>query len=784
MNGLVSLPFILWTLVVALIIGMILGLLHGADRVYRDSKAWYLIRLAIELILQALESIPAAALILVGCWLAIGFDTDLHRMLFLGFLGGIIWSVVVARTISNRISFEFEREYTHQLSLWGLDPIYFVVLRLVINKHRRELAASATIIVIYSLVADTSIGFILKFVPEFQEAPIRYYQGSFGDYLASMLTDSGQSGQFAIMVIFLGLLILGLVIIVDFLEHLPNEVKDFIDRTYSSPENETVFTVQKMRVEVSNGAKRNNFVLRTEDFHDSDKKEEKTKELSMINYFMLFCSAISGIFGFNKNDWNLSNKKNLPIKSITGNLPILEVGKVLWVSGEAGSGKSLFFKSLLGLLPNGATAEGVIVMNTNKKGKEGGKNISVIFQEPSLYLYPYMQVNTMADLVAGRKWKDICLPRFPEAQSKIGKQYVDQLSAGQKRIIFASLVFYQLSKDDCNRLLLCDEPDSSLDQVSREILVEYLAKLIKTKGFGMAYITHNPSIMEIINNEGIEINEIECRLKGNRSILSYANSINILRSTPVKQKTVNNSNLCNLMNHEFVRKSILDSLFVSDIRVFFPDGTSSLDFCKKHPLQLFRNRVYILQGGNGKGKSTLLKGISGYFASTAKEIRVGLQAEGNMLDRMGWRTRRKYIGHVFDDTEKSLMNNVIIGEWLEPLARKAHDYPENLNEFVSFMEKEEFGLSNILECFPMELSGGMRQVLVYGIGRYIVKRKLMLFDEPFSRLHIDWEEILIKDMIKAATKNSMTFVVISHRISESLRKEKKVSTLQIDRYLQ
>jgi ABC-type thiamine transport system ATPase subunit len=68
-------------------------------------------------------------------------------------------------------------------------------------------------------------------------------------------------------------------------------------------------------------------------------------------------------------------------------------------------------------------------------------------------------------------------------------------------------------------------------------------------------------------------------------------------------------------------------------------------------------------------------------------------------------------------------------------------------------------IKHIYDRYPMTLSGGMRQILVYAIGRYIVRTPVMLMDEPFSRVHGQWEQELVDDLF---TDEGRTYFLISH----------------------
>lgn len=69
--------------------------------------------------------------------------------------------------------------------------------------------------------------------------------------------------------------------------------------------------------------------------------------------------------------------------------------------------------------------------------------------------------------------------------------------------------------------------------------------------------------------------------------------------------------------------------------------------------------------------------------------------------------------------------------------------------------------TNISECYPHELSGGMLQRALLAMG-FAIAPSVLVLDEPTSAL--DWESQLsvAKRIIEAQTKQNLTVVVVSH----------------------
>jgi peptide/nickel transport system ATP-binding protein len=78
----------------------------------------------------------------------------------------------------------------------------------------------------------------------------------------------------------------------------------------------------------------------------------------------------------------------------------LNRGEVLCIVGESGSGKSSILLSIMGLLPKNAKLSGSVLLEgeelLNLREEEyrklRGKEVGIVFQEPSLYLDPLFKI--------------------------------------------------------------------------------------------------------------------------------------------------------------------------------------------------------------------------------------------------------------------------------------------------------------------------------------------------------------------------------------------------------
>ncbi len=180
----------------------------------------------------------------------------------------------------------------------------------------------------------------------------------------------------------------------------------------------------------------------------------------------------------------------------------LKEGEVLCIVGESGSGKTSILYSIIGLLPEKAKLEGSIKF----KGQElvglsereyrsiRGRHISIVFQEPSVYLDPLYKVGIQVEeaYIAhfGKKGaREKALQALKKAGIKdvdrIYNSYPHHLSGGLKQRVCIAIATV------CDpQLVLADEPTTALD-VSIQGRILKLFRDMKKEGKSVILVTHD-----------------------------------------------------------------------------------------------------------------------------------------------------------------------------------------------------------------------------------------------------------------------------------------------------
>ncbi|MBF9014025.1 MULTISPECIES: ABC transporter ATP-binding protein [unclassified Oceanispirochaeta] len=189
----------------------------------------------------------------------------------------------------------------------------------------------------------------------------------------------------------------------------------------------------------------------------------------------------------------------------------LSKGKITGVLGESGSGKTVSFSSILGLLPSvsGHIDEGEVLFHGKNllelSEKElrtlRGRSISYIFQNPALALNPYKSIGRqMTEMLRIHRisgTRSLILETLEnvglEDPELIFDMYPYQLSGGQsQRILIAMGIILK------PELLIADEPTSSIDSSLRKKILDLFKSINRRSNMSILVITHDFDIVEYL----------------------------------------------------------------------------------------------------------------------------------------------------------------------------------------------------------------------------------------------------------------------------------------------
>ena len=198
-------------------------------------------------------------------------------------------------------------------------------------------------------------------------------------------------------------------------------------------------------------------------------------------------------------DFSVSLKNNSHKVLNDINIEIREK-EFLGIVGESGSGKTTLLNSIISFLnEKKLILDGKIILFENieiykmseKERKEiCYKNISIILQDSINSLNPYEKITND---FAIEEIKKLLLDVGFEDIDRILNSYPNELSGGMRQRIAIVLVLCTDIK-----ILLADEPTTSLDVVNQFRFIELLKKISKEKGLTLIYVSHDIKVLSKI----------------------------------------------------------------------------------------------------------------------------------------------------------------------------------------------------------------------------------------------------------------------------------------------
>ncbi len=191
-------------------------------------------------------------------------------------------------------------------------------------------------------------------------------------------------------------------------------------------------------------------------------------------------------------------------------------GKVMALVGESGCGKSLTSYAMLGLLPPAARRSGgtihlgdqeLTALSERAFRKARGKDISIIFQEPSASLDPLTTVGAQIAAAYRTHHKVSRAEAYAKARQMLEDvgipdpdrrlhQYPFELSGGMCQRIMISIALI------CSpRVLVADEPTTALDVTIQAQILDLMKKLVTERDTAIVIITHDMGVVADIADD-------------------------------------------------------------------------------------------------------------------------------------------------------------------------------------------------------------------------------------------------------------------------------------------
>jgi len=445
-------------------------------------------------------------------------------------------------------------------------------------------------------------------------------------------------------------------------------------------------------------------------------------------------------------------------------------GEIVGLAGESGCGKTITSLSVMRLLPPAARITGGSIRYRAASGEMvdlcsldeeslrriRGKEIAMIFQEPRQSLNPLMRIGAqIAEALelhgtekhaAQKAALDLLRQlKFPEPE-KILHAWPHQLSGGMcQRVMIAIAAICR------PRLLIADEPLTSLDTANQTHILSLLKQINREFGTAILFISHDIPVARHFCSRFLVMSAGKI----------IENTGGLVEAIPSGK----NRNLANIPKTDapaLITIRNLSNAYVS--RNFGLFGKKKIKpVLRNVNMEIAAGEIFGITGESGCGKTTLARCILGLIDYEG-EILIGGQ-DCRQQKNAGRGSQGCQIQMVFQDPGASLNPVKKIG-WLleEPLIihhlGTAAERSRKVDEML-----ERVGLDPSYKTRRVhELSGGQKQRAC--IARALMlDSKILIADEAISSLDISVGVQILNLFRELRESLGLTIIFISHNIS-------------------
>ena len=489
-----------------------------------------------------------------------------------------------------------------------------------------------------------------------------------------------------------------------------------------------------------------------------------------------------------------------PKKAVLDDVTLsIEQGEYVTVCGRSGSGKTTLLKQLKSVLAPHGKLQGEILFQ--------GKNLKEVDLRTQSSKIGYVMQNPDNQIVTDKVWHELAFGleslcydqktirlRVAEMASYFGIQdwfhrNVSELSGGQKQLLnLASIMAMQPS------VLILDEPTSQLDPIAasdflntvRKINRELRTTIIITEHRleDIFYASDRVVVMEkgkVIANDRPE--NIGKFLKGenNEMFAAMPTPVQIYYGVSDCCKENLSDKQKNLTCPLTVREGAewLDKLFDNDAvkettvekgykyieedvknpavelqEVWFRYEKDTPDILKGVSLKVPQNSLYAIVGGNGTGKSTTLKAISGICRAYRGKVFI----EGKRLEKYKSSELFKGMMAMLPQDPQSLFVHKTVKEDLgEMISSKDSQKEEKIKHVSEICEITDF-----LDSHPYDLSGGEQQRAALA-KVLLTDPKVLLLDEPTKGID-SFFKLKFAEIMDKLKEQGVTIIMVSHDV--------------------
>lgn len=477
-----------------------------------------------------------------------------------------------------------------------------------------------------------------------------------------------------------------------------------------------------------------------------------------------------------------------PVYAVRGVDLTLRRGERLGIAGESGSGKSVTCRALLGLLPDNASLEGTVRLDSidmidvpepRRRRLRGGR-VGYIFQDARSALDPYVSVGRQLESTAavhgvpGPERRTLALSwlsrvGIPDPAQRF-HAYPHELSGGMCQRVGIALALLPGPPT-----LIADEPTSDLDVSTQMRLIALLERMCREEELSLILVSHNLGVVRrlcdrvavMYRGEVVEEGATEQVLRNPKA----AYTRDLLAAVPWVTKAAGTAGGADRTERTDAATPVLtvDRLSVRYpvLRgAVLPRVVDWIHALKEVSFTLSRGEILGVVGESGSGKSTLLRTIL-----LLEEVAAGsLLFHGHPLLSATEPERQRYrnaVQVVFQNPRSSLdpalRNSRVAAEPLTASAGRtlpAATERSALERIRAALQEVELSL-DVARRFPDQLSGGQQQRLAIARGTE-THPEILFADESVSALDVRVQARVLELLRRLRNELGFALIFVTH----------------------
>ncbi len=463
----------------------------------------------------------------------------------------------------------------------------------------------------------------------------------------------------------------------------------------------------------------------------------------------------------------------------------IKYGDFVVVCGESGCGKTTLLRLLKREIAPTGELSGEILYN--------GADMTQISQRTSASEIGYVMQNPQMQIVTDKVWHEMAFGlenlgvpqadirrRVAEMADYFGiegwfRRGTDELSGGQKQLLNLASVMVMQPK-----VLILDEPTSQLDPIAAADFTATLKRL--NNEFALTVILAEHRLEEVfpiadrvlVMSKGRAVMYADPKEVGASAgkcapelVYGLPCSVRIYNELGAGEKcpmTVKEG-------REYLSRNFKDDIKRIDCKrgeckkdvavslknVWFRYERNGQDILRDVELDIFKGEIMGILGGNGAGKSTVLKVIAGQKHAWRGVVKIN----GKKIEK--YKSGELYRGNIAllaQNPQEVFLKNSLWEDFSELAEMLGYDKADAQKHILDMCEKMQ--IKELLKKHPYDLSGGQMQKAALA-KILLLNPKILLLDEPTKGIDAYSKQKLGK-LLKTLSADGITVVAVTHDV--------------------